>query len=145
MIFWKFACFLLIYCLASLSPWYFLFLLPVLSLACLIILIQQIFWGKDAELTQQLLEHLEKIIQASESTICFLDSGQLTWLQYLCFSLWWVRGKPNFPLTQAASKVLTNADCAELICDAGIHPSGMMTDPSACFILAINRKSSFFK
>lgn len=44
-----------------------------------------------------------------------------------------------------ASKVLMSADCVGLICDAGIHPSGMMTDPSACFILAINEESSFFK
>lgn len=79
----------------------------------------------------------------------FLRSGEVTWLQYLCASVSEgdrVRGKLVFSLTWArtflqrdtASKVLMRTDCVGLICDAGIHPS-------ACFILAINRESSFFK
>lgn len=64
-----------------------------------------------------------------------------------------VRGKLVVPLIQAwtflqgntARKVLMRVSCMELSCDAGIHPSGTMTDPSTCFILAINKKSTFFK
>lgn len=58
---WKCPCFLLIYCLVSLSPPYFLFLFPVLSLAYCIILNQahRFFWEQGAELTQNLLEHSE--------------------------------------------------------------------------------------
>jgi len=63
------------------------------------------------------------------------------------------QGKLVFSLTQAwtflqrdtASKVLMKAESVGLVCNAGIHLSGMMTDPSAGFILAINRESSFFK
>lgn len=64
-----------------------------------------------------------------------------------------VSGKLVIPLSQAwtflqgdtARKVLMRANCMGFSCDAGIHPSGMMTDPSACFILDINRKSAVFK
>lgn len=153
---WKRPCFLLIYCLVSLSPPYFLFLFPVLSLAYCIILNQahRFFWEQGAELTQNLLEHSE-MCQPLEFLINFfrLRPTDLTTVSASVSKGERVRGKLIFSVVQTCpflqrdtvSKVLMRADCVRLIYDTGLYPSGLMTDPPACSILAINRESIFFK